>query len=89
MKTRTCEYSHTVGLFSDLGRGFQNPVDVAIGRNGLLYVLCRAQDSNPSPLPYKRITMLMVNGDYLGRVQRGRHGRWKNDVARDRLGRRK
>ena len=67
MKTRnTCAYSHTVGLFSDLGRGFQNPVDVAIGRDGLLFVLCRAQDINPSNLPFKRITMLMVNGDYMG-----------------------
>ena len=66
MKTQSiCQYSHTVGLFSDLGRGFQNPVDVALGRDGILYVLCRAQDRY-GPLPFKRITKCTVAGDFLG-----------------------
>ena len=61
------QYSHTVGLFSDFGRGFQNPVDVALGRDGLLYVICRAQDVYAAvPGWYKRITICTVTGDHLG-----------------------
>jgi hypothetical protein len=35
-------YSHTVGFYAQNGRGFNNPVDVALGRDGVLYVLNRA-----------------------------------------------
>ena len=35
-------YSHTIGFYAQLGRGFNNPVDVAVGRDGVLYVLNRA-----------------------------------------------
>ena len=35
-------YSHTIGLYSLLGRGFNNPVDMALGKDGVMYVLNRA-----------------------------------------------
>ena len=60
-----CRYSHTVGLFSDLGRGFFNPVDVGLGRDGLMYVLCRALDEY-ADIPYKRITICTNTGGFLG-----------------------
>ena len=39
--TSTYEYSHTVGFHALIGRGFNNPVDVAIGRDGVMYVVNR------------------------------------------------
>ena len=57
-------YSHTVGLMIQQGRGFHNPMDLAIGKNGVWYVVNRsnamwAQNS-------LRIGMCTVDEEYLG-----------------------
>lgn len=65
------EYSHTIGMLSNLGRGFQNPVDAAIDSQGVLYVLNRAGPEIPVRLPYKRVSRCTINQEYLGEFGSG------------------
>ncbi len=67
-------YSHTVGFYAQVGRGFQNPIDVALGRDGLLYVLNRAGAETEVRMPYKRVTICTVDEDYLGDFSTGGTG---------------
>ncbi len=39
--TRSYRYSHTIGIDDFSGRSFRNAVDLALGHNGVLYVLQR------------------------------------------------
>jgi DNA-binding beta-propeller fold protein YncE len=64
-------YSHTIGFYAQNGRGFNNPVDVALGRKGVLYVLNRAGSDVELRLPYKRVTMCTLDEDYLGEFSSG------------------
>ena len=57
-------YSHTVGLMIQQGRGFHNPMDLAIGKDGVWYVVNRsnamwAENS-------LRIGMCTVDEEFLG-----------------------
>ena len=72
MTTATAyRYSHTVGSLSNQGRGFQNPVDVALDSSGVMFVLNRAGPELPIRLPYKRVSMCAINEDYLGEFGSG------------------
>ena len=63
------QYNHTVGFFAGPGhRGFNHPVDVGIGRDGLMYVLNRAEMQR---LSSKRVTMCTVGEGYLGQFGAG------------------
>ena len=64
-------YSHTIGLYSLQGRGFNNPVDVALSKDGVMYVLNRAGPEVASRLPNKRVTMCTVDEEYLGEFSAG------------------
>ena len=64
-------YSHTIGFYSQTGRGFNNPVDAAFGRDGVLYVLNRAGPEVAVRLPYKRVSMCTVDEEYLGEFSSG------------------
>jgi DNA-binding beta-propeller fold protein YncE len=64
-------YSHTIGFYAQNGRGFNNPVDVALGRDGVLYVLNRAGSDVELRMPYKRVTMCTLDEDYLGEFSSG------------------
>ena len=64
-------YSHTIGFYSQTGRGFNNPVDVALGRGRVLYVLNRSGPEIPIRMPYKRISMCTVDEEYLGEFSSG------------------
>jgi len=64
-------YSHTVGFYAQVGRGFNNPVDVALGRDGVLYVLNRAGSDIELRMPYKRVTMCTLDETYLGQFSSG------------------
>lgn len=67
MSTETVyRYSHTIGFYAQVGRGFNNPVDVGLGHDGVLYVLNRAGADIELRMPYKRVTMCTVEEDYLG-----------------------
>jgi DNA-binding beta-propeller fold protein YncE len=64
-------YSHSIGFYAQNGRGFNNPVDVAQGRDGVLYVLNRAGSEVEVRMPYKRVTMCTVDEEYLGEFSSG------------------
>ena len=64
-------YTHTVGSLSNQGRGFQNPVDVALDSQGVMFVLNRAGPELPIRLPYKRISMCTVDEEFLGEFSTG------------------
>ena len=70
----TLRYSHTVGSLSNQGRGFQNPVDLAVDSEGVVYVLNRAGPEIPLRLPYKRISRCTVGEEYLGEFGTGGTG---------------
>jgi DNA-binding beta-propeller fold protein YncE len=64
-------YSQTLGFYSQIGRGFNNPVDIAVGRDGILYVVNRAGADIELRMPYKRVTKLTLAEDYLGDISTG------------------
>ena len=64
-------YSHVIGFLSVSGRGFNNPVDLAIGKDGALYVLNRAGSDIDERMVSKRITICTVEEDYYGEFARG------------------
>ncbi len=72
--TAVIRYSHTVGSLSNQGRGFQNPVDVALDSQGVMYVLNRAGPEQPLRMPYKRISMCTVDEEFLGDFSTGGTG---------------
>ena len=64
-------YSHTVGSLSNQGRGFQNPMDMALDSRGVMYVINRAGPEMTLRLPYKRVSMCTVDQEYLGEFGTG------------------
>ena len=81
----------TIGIYTaGTGRGFTNPVDVAIGREGTLYVLSRGASETAARMPMKRVTMCTLEEDYLGEFSTGgtRDGQlmWPVSIATDRDG---
>ena len=64
-------YSHTVGCYALRGPGFLSPVDMAIGQDGIFYVLSRGHGELPRGGRNKRITMCNLEGDYLGEFSHG------------------
>ena len=84
------EYSHTVGFHALIGRGFNNPVDVAIGRDDVLYVVNRVGPEVEVRIGYKRVTMVTVEEEYLGEFGTGGAGdgqlMWPASIAVDNEG---
>jgi DNA-binding beta-propeller fold protein YncE len=80
-------YSQTLGFYAQMGRGFNNPVDVALGRDGVLYVLNRAGSDIELRMPYKRVTRCTLAEDYLGDISTGGTGdgqiMWPVGIALD------
>src|SRR5688572_2287155 len=62
-------YSHCIGFFAEVGRGFSNPYDVAPGTDDLLYVLNRSNGAD-APLGGMRVTTCKVDSEYLGEWSR-------------------
>lgn len=69
--TASIQYSHTIGFMANQGRGFNNPVDLALDSGGTLYVLNRAGPEVGIRLPYKRVTICTAAEDYLGEFGTG------------------
>ena len=63
--TTAFRYSHTIGFLAQRYRGFQNPVDMAMDSEGVLYVLNRGGPELGVFLEYKRVTVCTVDEDYL------------------------
>ena len=92
-------YDHTIGFQSNQGRGFNNPVDLAVGpplgstsnSEVKLYVLNRGGPETPIRLPYKRVTICTAGEEYLGEFGTGGSGSgefwWPSSLAFDSAGR--
>ncbi len=69
--THTFQYSHTIGMYAQIGRGFNNPVDVAVGRDDVLYVVNRAGSDVAPRMSYKRVSMCTVSEAFHGEFSHG------------------
>jgi DNA-binding beta-propeller fold protein YncE len=84
----TYTYSHTIGnQATPPAHGFSAPVDVALGQNGLLYVVCDYYEYPPTS---KFIVKCTIDEEYLGAF--GSYGAgdgqftWPNSIAVDKEG---
>jgi len=89
IRTRPFTYSHTIGLLSLTAKGFSNPVDMALGKGGLMYVVNRS-NSYQALMNAVRVTICNINQEYVG--QFGAFGEgdgqftWPTSIARDSKG---
>jgi DNA-binding beta-propeller fold protein YncE len=89
VRRRPLQYSHTIGALALTGRGFSNPVDLALGENGMMYVINRS-NSFQAPQGAVRVTICTIDQDYVG--QFGGFGTddggfvWPTSIARDSKG---
>ena len=60
---RSYEYDRTIGRGAFSGAGFRGHVDLALGPDGLIYVLNRGWEFRPDGV---RVTMLNINEEFLG-----------------------
>ena len=88
--TAAFRYTHTVGCYALRGFGFTNPVDVAVGEDGLLYVVSRGNLDFEGNRSTKRVTVCNVAGEFLGEFSTGGSGdgeiMWPSCIARDSKG---
>ena len=66
---RTWTYSHTLGAFTTVGKGFLHPTDLAISSDDILYVVSRGQFATMDTQISKnrlRITKLTIDEEFLG-----------------------
>lgn len=86
--TKTFTYSHTIGFLAGTGRGFTNPVDLAINSQGVIFVLNRAGPETPIRLPSKRVSICTLDEEFLGEFGTGGTGDgdfwWPSSIAIDR-----
>ena len=79
-------YSHTIGLSTMEGRGFSFPSDTAIGKEGRLYTVNRADHAPPQV----RVTMYDLDSQYFGTFGSSGEGDgqfvWPTAMAVDSLG---
>ena len=80
-------YVRTLGFWAQDGRGFADPVDVALGRNGVLYVLNRGLSDVEEFMFSKRVTVCTVGEEYLFQFSYGGTGdgqiMWPVSIALD------
>lgn len=58
VKLRPYQYSHTIGMLALTGKGFSNPVDIALGGKGVAFVINR---SNAFQAPQGAVRVTVVN----------------------------
>ena len=69
---RTWNFSHAIGRNAAAGNGFTQPVDVAAGPEGILYVLSRGNDGiGGVTAQNKRIGKLTIDQEFIGDFARG------------------
>ena len=82
--TRSYSYDRTVGRSEFSGSGFRQPMDIALGSDGTIYVVNRAWEYRPDGV---RVTMLNLNEDYIGEFGRFGEGDgelvWPTSIATD------
>src|SRR5215211_3141563 len=65
VRLRPFRYSHTVGMLALTGKGFSNPIDLALGKEGLVYVVSRS-NSFQAPMGAVRVTICTLDEEYVG-----------------------
>ena len=82
--SRSYHYDRTIGRGDFAGKGFRDPVDLALSPDGAIYVPSRCWESRPDGV---RVTMLTINEDYIGQFSQfgDRDGDlfWPTSVALD------
>ena len=80
-------YSHTVGFHAETGQGFNDPVDMAIRRDGVIFVVNRGGVDVDFQQGIRRVTMCTVDEQYLGQFGTGGLGdgelMWPVSIAID------
>ena len=72
MTTKTAfRYSHTVGFLAQRYRGFNNPVDMAMDSEGVLYVLNRGGPELGGIREYKRVSICTLDEEFRGEFGTG------------------
>src|SRR5918912_217352 len=64
VRPRPFRYSHTIGMLALTGRGFSNPMDLALNKNGLVYVVNRS-NSFQAPMGAVRVTICTLEEEYV------------------------
>ena len=59
-------YSHSIGRSTQVGPGFNNPVDLAAAPGGRLYVLNRSNMAHALMLSILRVTVCTIDEEYIG-----------------------
>ena len=62
------QYSKTIGRGEQFGPGFNYPVHVARGKEGIMYVLCRGSEFRPEGV---RVTVCTTDEEYVSTFARG------------------
>ena len=63
VSTRTYHYDRTIGKGEFGGAGFRQPMDLALGRDGRIYVVNRSHEYRQGGV---RVTMLTLDEEYIG-----------------------
>lgn len=80
---RTWNFSHAIGRNAAAGNGFTQPVDVAAGPDGVLYVISRGNDGAGGVVAEnKRIGKLTIDQQFIGDFGR-RQMMWPTCIALD------
>ena len=66
LNDRTYRYSHTIGQQAFDGPGFHQPTDLAVGQDGVIYVVNRCFTEDELFHPGIRVVMTNVEEEYLG-----------------------
>ena len=66
--SRVVKYSHSIGYRGVVGLSFYQPVALARGKGGLIYVVNRGHESSPK---VKRITVVTLDEDYVTQFSTG------------------
>ena len=85
--TSAFEYDRTVGCYALGEFGFTNPVDMALDRDGILYVVSRGNLDFEDNRSTKRVTVCNVAGELLREFATGGTGdgdiMWPSSIAVD------
>ena len=80
---RTWNFSHAIGRNAAAGNGFTQPVDVAAGQDGVIYVISRGNDGAGGVVAEnKRIGKLTIDEQFIGDFGR-RQMMWPSCIALD------
>lgn len=85
---RPFAYSHTIGTLAVSGRGFSNPIDMALGEGGTMYVVNRSNANQARAAV--RVGICTIDEEYIGQFagfgEEDGQFVWPTSIARDSKG---